>query len=88
LAPYKHKDKTKQREMKMSQMMKNVNPAYRMPSLDRFSLAVDEIRLKKNLEKLTLLADRYGASRAPQDLVDEIAAQRRSLEKLKLDRDR
>jgi hypothetical protein len=72
----------------MSQMIKNLNPTHRMPSLDRFSLAVDEIRLKKNLEKLTQLAERYGMSKAPKDLLDEIAAQRLCLKKLKVNRER
>ena len=72
----------------MSQMIKNVQPAYRMPALDSFSLAVDEIRIKKNLEKLNQLAERYGLKQAPKDLLDEIAAQRSRLKELKVDRQR
>ncbi len=72
----------------MNQPSKIFDPVAGGPDRRNFGRAVDEIRLKRNIEKLTSLMDSLDRSQRPNYLADEIASQRRILEQLRLERNR
>ena len=70
----------------MNQQQKRVAPPVQEGMHENFGRAVDEIRLKRNIEKLTHLINSFERSRRPQYLIDEIACQERKLEHIRKQR--
>lgn len=72
----------------MNQEPKNAVHSMPAEAFANFTRAVDEIRLRRSLDRLLVLMNSLDPSQRPKYLVDEVASQQRQLQELRDARNR